>query len=34
MKGETGRTWVMMSDGEFQEGQTWEALATSPASRG
>lgn len=27
MKGETGRTWVMMSDGEFQEGQTWEALA-------
>lgn len=26
MKGETGRTWVMMSDGEFQEGQTWEAL--------
>lgn len=27
LKGETGRTWVMMSDGEFQEGQTWEALA-------
>ena len=27
MKGETGRTWVMMSDGEFQEGQTWEALS-------
>ncbi len=26
MKGETGDTWVMMSDGEFQEGQTWEAL--------
>lgn len=21
-----GRIWVMMSDGEFQEGQTWEAL--------
>ncbi|MGC4152347.1 MAG: 1-deoxy-D-xylulose-5-phosphate synthase N-terminal domain-containing protein [Propionicimonas sp.] len=27
MKGHTGDTWVMMSDGEFQEGQTWEALA-------
>lgn len=27
MKGETGNTWVMMSDGEFEEGQTWEALA-------
>ncbi len=26
MKGETGNTWVMMSDGEFQEGQTWEAM--------
>lgn len=26
LKGETGRTWVFMSDGEFQEGQTWEAL--------
>jgi transketolase len=23
---ETGHTWVFMSDGEFQEGQTWEAL--------
>jgi transketolase len=23
---ETGNTWVFMSDGEFQEGQTWEAL--------
>jgi transketolase len=22
---ETGRVWVFMSDGEFQEGQTWEA---------
>ncbi len=29
MRGETGNTWVMMSDGEFQEGQTWEALAFS-----
>ncbi|TQO20686.1 transketolase [Rhodoglobus vestalii] len=26
LKNETGRTWVFMSDGEFQEGQTWEAL--------
>jgi transketolase len=25
-KGESGRTWVFMSDGEFQIGQTWEAL--------
>lgn len=27
MRGETGKTWVFMSDGEFQEGQTWETLA-------
>ncbi|MBM4387026.1 MAG: transketolase [Deltaproteobacteria bacterium] len=27
-KGETGRVWVFMSDGEFQIGQTWEALQT------
>ncbi len=27
MRGESGRTWVFMSDGEFQEGQTWETLA-------
>jgi transketolase len=26
MRGDTGTVWVMMSDGEFQEGQTWEAL--------
>jgi transketolase len=26
LKGDTGRTWIFMSDGEFQEGQTWEAL--------
>lgn len=26
IRGETGRTWVFMSDGEFQEGQTWETL--------
>jgi transketolase len=25
-KGHTGRTWVFMSDGEVQEGQTWEAV--------
>lgn len=25
-KGETGRNWIFMSDGEFQIGQTWEAL--------
>ena len=26
LKGETGRCWVYLSDGEFQEGQTWEAF--------
>jgi transketolase len=26
LKGDTGRVWVFMSDGEFQEGQTWEAF--------
>lgn len=26
LKGETGRVWIFMSDGEFQSGQTWEAL--------
>lgn len=26
IRGESGSTWVFMSDGEFQEGQTWEAL--------
>ena len=25
-RGERGRTWVYMSDGEVQEGQTWEAI--------
>ncbi len=24
--GDTGRVWVLMSDGEFQSGQTWETL--------
>jgi transketolase len=27
LRGDTGRVWVFMSDGEFQEGQTWEACA-------
>jgi len=27
LKGEAGRVWVFMSDGEFQEGQVWEAMA-------
>jgi len=27
-KGETGRNFVFMSDGEFMIGQTWEALET------
>ena len=26
LKGETGKTWVFMSDGEVEEGQTWEAI--------
>lgn len=26
VRGDTGDVWVMMSDGEFQEGQTWEAV--------
>lgn len=25
-RGDKGRTWVFMSDGEVQEGQTWEAV--------
>lgn len=28
MHGDSGDVWVMMSDGEFQEGQTWEAIQT------
>ncbi|WP_041083672.1 transketolase [Thermotoga profunda] len=27
-KGETGKNWVVMSDGEFMIGQTWEAIET------
>jgi len=26
-RGDAGDVWVMMSDGEFQEGQIWEAIA-------
>lgn len=26
LRGETGRNWVFMSDGEFQAGQTWETV--------
>jgi transketolase len=29
LHGESGKTWVFMSDGEFQEGQTWEALSAA-----
>lgn len=29
LRGEPGRTWVYMSDGEVQEGQTWEAVAAA-----
>lgn len=28
-RGEPGRTWVFMSDGEVQEGQTWEAVQSA-----
>lgn len=28
-RGEPGRTWVYMSDGEVQEGQTWEAISAA-----
>lgn len=28
LKGETGKVWVFMSDGEFQSGQVWEAFQT------
>lgn len=27
LRAESGHVWVFMSDGEFQEGQTWEAIA-------
>lgn len=27
LRGDSGRVWVFMSDGEFQEGQVWEAFS-------
>lgn len=33
LRGDTGKVWVMMSDGEFEEGQTWEALANAAFHR-
>ena len=33
LRGDTGRVWVFMSDGEFQEGQTWEAFAAAAYHR-
>ena len=33
LRGETGRTWVFMSDGEVQEGQTWEAVQAAAHHR-
>jgi transketolase len=32
-RGDTGRTWVFMSDGEVQEGQTWEAVQAAAYHR-
>lgn len=29
LKGEAGRVWAFLSDGELQEGQTWEAFAAA-----
>jgi transketolase len=29
LRGDTGDVWVLMSDGEFQEGQTYEAIAAA-----
>lgn len=29
LRGDSGRVWVFMSDGEFQEGQTWETIAAA-----
>ncbi|HMM21784.1 MAG TPA: 1-deoxy-D-xylulose-5-phosphate synthase N-terminal domain-containing protein [Selenomonadales bacterium] len=33
LKGETGRVWVFMSDGEFQSGQNWEAVQAAAHHR-
>ena len=32
-KGDTGLVWIFMSDGEFQEGQTWETLLAAAFHR-
>lgn len=32
-RGEPGKTWVFMSDGEVQEGQTWEAISAAAYHR-
>jgi len=32
-RGEPGRVWVFMSDGEVQEGQTWEAIQAAAHHR-
>ena len=29
LRGDTGRNWVYMSDGELEEGETWEAFQTA-----
>jgi len=33
LRGEPGRVWVFLSDGELQEGQTWEAFAAAAHHR-
>lgn len=33
LRGDPGRTWVYMSDGEVQEGQTWEAVQAAAHHR-
>lgn len=33
LKEEPGRVWVFLSDGELQEGQTWEAIAAAAYHR-
>ena len=33
LRGDSGRVWVFMSDGEFEEGQTWEAFAAAAYHR-
>lgn len=33
LRGETGRVWLFMSDGEFNEGQVWESMAFAAIHR-